>query len=73
MVNISHGAIQKWKHPVMSMDFKLDETLNMQELKVGMKVHFSFVIRDGFFLVTHITPLDKASKNGSNVGAEKQQ
>lgn len=66
-VNISHGAIQKWKHPVMSMDFKLDETLNMEELKVGMKVHFSFVIRDGFFLVTRIDPLSTASKNRSGI------
>jgi len=66
-INISHGAIQKWKHPVMSMDFKLDETLNMEELKVGMRVHFSFVIRNGFFLVTHIDPLSTTSKNNNGI------
>jgi len=66
-VNISHGAIQKWKHPVMSMDFKLDKFLNMEELKVGMRVHFSFVIRDGFFLVTHIDPLSITSKNNNGI------
>jgi Cu(I)/Ag(I) efflux system membrane fusion protein len=67
IVNISHGAIQKWKHPVMSMDFKLDESLSMEELKVGMRVHFSFVIRDGFFLVTQLDPLKTTSKNNNGI------
>lgn len=66
IVNISHGAIQKWKHPVMSMDFKLADSLDIENLKVGMKVHLDFVIRDGFFLVTRIDSLASPSKNTEN-------
>jgi Cu(I)/Ag(I) efflux system membrane fusion protein len=73
IINISHGAIQKWRHPVMSMDFKLDESLNMEELKVGMTVRFSFVIRDGFFLVTHITSLNAISKTNNGITSESRK
>ena len=72
IINISHGAIQKWKHPVMSMDFKVDDALNLSALKVGMKVHISFIIRDGIFLVTHITPQNKHTTSNVQTNGDQR-
>ncbi|WDE11421.1 efflux RND transporter periplasmic adaptor subunit [Thalassomonas haliotis] len=54
MANISRGAIEKWQRGPATMDFILAESLNIDELKAGQKILFTFEIRDGNFVVTEV-------------------
>ncbi|WDE05819.1 efflux RND transporter periplasmic adaptor subunit [Thalassomonas viridans] len=58
MANISRGAIEKWQRGPATMDFLLDEGLDMDALKVGQEILFTFEIRDGDFIITEIKPAD---------------
>jgi len=59
MLNISRGAIVKWNRPAASVDFILDDPLDMSALRVGMRVQFGFRANGGNFLITSIEPSDK--------------
>lgn len=51
-MNISREAIDKWQRPAATMDFKLDNALDISMLKSGQKVNFTFEIRDDFVIVS---------------------
>ncbi len=54
MVNISREAIEKWGRDAATLDFLVDDTVGMYGLKAGMKVMFTFEIREQGFVITSI-------------------
>jgi Cu(I)/Ag(I) efflux system protein CusF len=40
-INLSHGPIQAFGWPAMTMDFAVDPSIDLSALKAGMKVDFS--------------------------------
>jgi len=52
ILNISREAIEKWQRPPATMDFVLDEALDISTLQDGQKVNFTFEIRDDFVIVS---------------------
>ena len=50
-LNISRGAIEKWDRPPATLDFKLAEDLEMNEIKVGDTIEFTFEVGDDFVIV----------------------
>ncbi len=54
MVNISREAIEKWGRDAATLDFLVDDTVGMYDLKAGMKVMFTFEIRQQGFVITSI-------------------
>ncbi len=53
-VNISHEAIPSLGWSAMTMDFKVKDNKMLAGLGKGKKVHFSFVERQGDYLITKI-------------------
>jgi len=56
MLNISRDAIEKWGRPAATMDFVVDESLDLAGLEKGMRIQFVFNILDGDFVITEIYP-----------------
>jgi len=56
MLNISRNAIEKWDRPAATLDFLVDESLELKDLKVGMRIQFVFYISDGNFIISEIYP-----------------
>ena len=55
MVNISHGAVQAWDWPEMTMDFTVALQVDIETLKAGQSLHFEVTKADnGEYLVTGI-------------------
>lgn len=54
MVNISRAAIDKWQRPAATLDFLVDEALNIEDFTQGNKVNFSFEIRGDDFVITEL-------------------
>lgn len=54
MVNISRAAIDKWQRPAATLDFLVDEVLNIEDFTQGNKVNFSFEIRGDDFVITEL-------------------
>lgn len=52
MVNISRAAIDKWQRPAATLDFLVDETLNMENVIKGNEINFTFEIRGDDFVIT---------------------
>jgi len=64
MVNISRGPIEKWQRAAATLDFVFDESLSNDELlslAQGMKVDFTFDIRQGKFIITAIKVAESIS------------
>jgi len=55
MINISRSAIEKWNRPAATVDFVTDDGVNLEGFKQGMKIHFTFEIRQGNFIITEIS------------------
>ncbi|AOE49850.1 efflux RND transporter periplasmic adaptor subunit [Kangiella sediminilitoris] len=53
-VNISREAIPKWNRGPATMDFKIDDSIDVSRLKVGATINFMFEIRDEGFFITMI-------------------
>jgi Cu(I)/Ag(I) efflux system membrane fusion protein len=60
MVTISRAAIDKWQRPAATVDFLVDETLNMENLQKGNEVAFTFEIRGDDFVITNLDLLAPA-------------
>ncbi len=55
MLNVSHGPVDLWKWPAMTMDLDTLEDLDLSQLKSGMRVHIQISkFPDGSFLITQI-------------------
>jgi len=54
MLNISRGPIPKWHRKAATLDFQVDDAVDMSGLAAGMTVNFSFTVKDGHFTVTEI-------------------
>ena len=53
MVNISREAIEQWQRPPATLDFLVNDELNIDKLLEGGKIKFTFEIHDDDFVITH--------------------
>lgn len=60
-VNISRGPIEKWDRPAATMDFIVEENIDIADFKVGENVIFTFEVRDEL-VITEIS-LESNEKN----------
>jgi len=62
MVTLEHEAIADWQWPAMTMDFTVDEGVDMEALKEGMRLHVQ-ISRDsgGSYQLTQVHIPDQAS------------
>jgi len=54
MVNITHAPVEAWNWPEMTMDFTVAESVDIDALKAGQKLHFEVTRTDDGFEVTGI-------------------
>ena len=52
VANISRGPIEKWGRGPATLDFVFTERLSLNKLQQGDKIHFTFDIQNGDFLIT---------------------
>ena len=52
VANISRGAIEKWGRDPATMDFVFADSLLLDKLQQGDKIHFTFEIQEGEFVIT---------------------
>lgn len=52
VANISRGAIEKWGRDPATMDFVFADDLLLEALQQGDKIHFTFEIKNGDFVIT---------------------
>jgi len=57
ILNIDREAIEEWGREAANVDYISDDGLDISNLEVGDKVFFTFVIRDGNFVITEIEKL----------------
>jgi Cu(I)/Ag(I) efflux system membrane fusion protein len=53
IANISRGAIEKWGRDPATMDFVFADNLLFDNLTQGDKIHFTFEIQNGDFVITN--------------------
>jgi Cu(I)/Ag(I) efflux system membrane fusion protein len=58
MVNISRAAIEKWQRPAATLDFLIDEMLNLENIVKGKEINFTFEIRGDDFVITQFETTD---------------
>ena len=51
VANISRGPIDKWQRGPATLDFVFADSLSLKQLQTGNKIHFTFVIQDGDFVI----------------------
>lgn len=56
MINISREAIIKWNRPKATLDFMVDNSVDITKLSNGQKIDFRFEINNGTFVITDIKP-----------------
>ncbi|MEW6999633.1 efflux RND transporter periplasmic adaptor subunit [Colwelliaceae bacterium BS250] len=61
MLNISRGAIEEWGRPAATVDFISAENVDISTLSQGTHIEFTFVIKDGEFLLTEFSIVDDKS------------
>jgi Cu(I)/Ag(I) efflux system membrane fusion protein len=54
MVNISRDAIEKWQRPPATLDFLVDETVEIESFIQGDELAFTFEIRGDDFVITEV-------------------
>ena len=54
MINISRAAIEEWGRPADTLDFMVDENVNIESLKDNDKIQFTFMAKNGQFIITDI-------------------
>ncbi len=66
MINVDHGAIEKWSWPRMTMDFKVADSVDMTSLKIGMSIHIQISRTNGKdYLITDVHIPDDQSDTSS--------
>ncbi len=63
MLTISRGPIEKWNRPAATVDFRLDNSIDINTLSEGMSVQFTFTIEDGNLLITDIQAFNATNDN----------
>jgi len=58
MLNISRGPIEKWNREAATLNFWVDDAVDMAPLREGMTIRFTFVVKDGEFTVTAIHDME---------------
>lgn len=54
-INVDHGPIEAWQWPQMTMDFQLDEYLDLEQLKPGLEAHAQVTrTPDNKFVITDL-------------------
>ncbi|MCF6299574.1 MAG: efflux RND transporter periplasmic adaptor subunit [Proteobacteria bacterium] len=54
MLNISRDAIEQWGRPAATLDFISAENVDISSFSAGDEIEFTFMIKDGQFIVTEI-------------------
>lgn len=62
LINISRQAIEKWGRPPATLDFKIDESLDLGNLSAGDQIRFTFMVERGEFTVSQIVLLSEAGQ-----------
>jgi len=57
VMNISREAIDKWNRPAATMDFRVDERVNLELFQPRDVIDFRFVIDQGQFIITRAEPV----------------
>ncbi len=57
MLNISREAIEEWGRPAATLDFMVDENIDIESLQNDDKIYFTFMMKDGQFVITNIQAL----------------
>ncbi len=74
MVNISRVAIEKWQRPAATLDFMVDEALNINVFNQGDDIGFTFEIRgDDFVIINVARPLERQKTGMSQQTSEEDQ
>jgi Cu(I)/Ag(I) efflux system membrane fusion protein len=68
VVNISRGSIEKWGRGPATLDFIFSNGVPLNKLQQGDKIHFTFEIQNGDFLIT-----DAALANQEHKPEHKQE
>ena len=68
VMNISRGAIEKWGRDPATMDFTLSNHMATTDWQPGQTIRFTFEIRDGEFVITHIEPAMAMSHDMDHAG-----
>jgi Cu(I)/Ag(I) efflux system membrane fusion protein len=67
MLNISRGPIEKWNRPAATLNFLVDENIDMSALEETMSLEFRFNLVNGDFVINEIiSSTMPASNNGSS-------
>ena len=67
-MNISRGAIEKWGRGPATMDFTLSSHITAANWQPEQAIRFTFEIRDGEFVITHIEPAMAMSHDMDHAG-----
>ncbi|MBT0587022.1 efflux RND transporter periplasmic adaptor subunit [Alteromonas oceanisediminis] len=69
VVNISRDAIPKWDRPAATLDFSIDDVIDIKQFKVGDQITFTFeVAEDSFKMVNVESENHDAAMDHSNHG-----
>lgn len=63
MITIARAAIEKWGRPAATVDFITNKGVSLAGFSQGMKVKFTFEIRDGNFVITEIAQFYESEKS----------
>jgi Cu(I)/Ag(I) efflux system membrane fusion protein len=66
VANISRGPIEKWGRGAATLDFVFADSVSLTKLQKGDKIHFTFEIRDGDFLITDFALTPQEQKREHN-------
>jgi len=72
MLNISRDAIEEWDRPAATVDFMVNEDVDMGGLENGMTIQFTFHVMDGQFVITDIFPQAPASSKSTDLNISDQ-
>jgi len=73
MLNISREAIEEWDRPAATLDFMVNEDVDMGGLENGMTIQFTFHVMDGQFMITDIFPQVPASSEPTDLNTSDEQ
>jgi len=59
MLTIDREAIEEWNRPAATVDFIIAENIDISELNPGDKIFFTFIIKDGDFVITEFEKLSQ--------------
>ncbi len=65
MLNISREAIEAWGREAATLDFIVNENIDMEGLKNGMNIQFTFHLMNDEFVITEIYPQASAINSNS--------